>query len=139
MKKNKQKVDLPVNPEDHNVLVLGASPKKDRYSNMAIVQLLQKGYQVIPVHPKLAEIEGLTVIPDLASVEQKIHTLTLYIGPQRSAALIDDIIRLNPVRVIINPGTESDQLEEALCHHHINHFHACTLVLLSTNQFSARQ
>jgi hypothetical protein len=61
--------------------------------------------------------------------------LTLYVGEDRSLALIDDILRLNPRRVIFNPGSESAPLEERLHQHHIPRIHGCTLVMLRTHQF----
>jgi hypothetical protein len=64
-----------------------------------------------------------------------VHTLTLYVGPDRSRALIQDILDLAPGRVIFNPGTESREMELALDGAHIPHERACTLVLLRTGQF----
>ncbi len=117
------------------VVVLGASNKPDRYSNKAVKLLKEHGYHVIPVHPRLSEIDGLPVAPNLTSIKEKVHTLTLYIGPQRSVTLADDIIALNPGRVIFNPGAESDELESLLTQRNIAFFRACTLVLLRTDQF----
>jgi predicted CoA-binding protein len=115
--------------------VLGASPKPARYSNMAIRQLLALDYRVIPVHPKIKHIEGLPVVHGLRAISDAVHTLTLYVGAERSAPLISDIVRLNPRRVIFNPGSESAILEERLRRQHIPHVHGCTLVMLRTGQF----
>jgi len=126
---------FPETPTDHTVVVLGASLKPARYSNMAQRQLLEQGYRVIPVHPKIREIEGQRVTPTLRAIAERVHTLTLYVGPDRIRPMIDDIIRLNPRRVIFNPGSESAELERRLREHHIPHVHGCTLVMLRTNQF----
>lgn len=125
----------PDRPEDHRVVVLGASPKPARYANRAIRELLAAGYCVIPVHPKIREIEGLAVVHTLRALHQQVHTLTLYVGPERSRDLIDDIIGVNPGRVILNPGTESELLESRLRARRIECLHACTLVMLRTGQF----
>lgn len=126
---------FPEAPEAHTVVVLGASPKPARYANMAQRLLMEKGYRVVPVHPKIKEIEGVPVVDSLRSIAGPVHTLTLYVGPDRSQPLIDDILRLNPRRVIFNPGTESSELEERLRQHHIPHVDGCTLVMLRTGQF----
>ena len=125
----------PISPEDHRVVVLGASPKPARYANRAVRELIARGYSVIPVHPKIRQIEGLQVVHKLSAIKERVHTLTLYVGPKRSRDLIDDIIRLNPGRVILNPGTESSALETRLRASHIHCLHACTLVMLRTGQF----
>ncbi len=122
-------------PKDQNVAVLGASIKPERYSNRAILMLKENGYPVIPVHPRLEEIEGFSVIPKLSNIKESVHTLTLYVGPQRSEPMIEDILALNPKRVIMNPGTESDLLENELNKNNIECLRACTLVMLQTKQF----
>ena len=125
----------PKRPQDHRVVVLGASPKPARYANQAVRDLKERGYQVIPVHPKIAMIEHLPVVHNLRAISATVHTLTLYVGPERSRGMIDDILRLHPRRVILNPGTESFELEQRLHERHIPTVHGCTLVMLRTAQF----
>ena len=48
-----------MSPIKKRVVVMGASAKPDRYSNQAVRLLLENGHEVIPVHPKLDEVEGL--------------------------------------------------------------------------------
>ena len=117
------------------VVVLGASDKAQRFSNKAIKKLKLYGHKVIPVHPRLKEIEGLPVAHDLTHVIEKVDTLTLYVGPQRSKDLIEQIIALQPKRVIFNPGTESQDLEQQLKEHDIAYLKACTLIMLDTGEF----
>jgi predicted CoA-binding protein len=121
--------------QEKPVVVLGASPKPERYSNQAVKLLTEHGWRVIPVSPRATEIEGLPAVPDLASVRESVHTLSMYVGPERSAALADEILALAPDRVIFNPGTESPALEERLAEKGIPFEHACTLVLLRSGQF----
>jgi predicted CoA-binding protein len=122
-------------PKDHCVVVLGASPKPTRYSYQAVKLLDQRGYRVIPVHPKAHRIDHIPVVHDLGTVREQVHTLTLYVGPARSRAMLQDIVDLAPGRVILNPGTESRELELALQDARIPFERACTLVLLRVGQF----
>ena len=94
-------------------------------------------YRVVPVNPAHAEVEGLAAAPTLAGVGGTVDTLTVYIGPRHIAPLIDDIVAARPRRVILNPGTESAELEGALDRHGIPWLEACTLVLLATGQFES--
>lgn len=119
----------------HRVVVLGASNKPQRFSNKAIRQLLEYGYLVIPVHPRLENIEGLAVKHDLQHIHDPVDTLSLYVGPERSHAMIDAIVALEPGRVIFNPGTESEELELALYHNDIPFVKDCTLVMLEQGRF----
>lgn len=121
--------------QNQTIVVLGASNKAHRYANKAIRMLQEYGYHVVPVHPKLENIEGLVVKHKLENILEPVDTLTLYIGPERSAELIDDIVKLNPSRVILNPGTESDPLELALMRNDISFVKDCTLLMLEHGRF----
>ena len=127
--------NLEKQPHHHHVAVLGASPKPERYSNQAVCLLLEHGYQVTPVHPKLEQIEGLQVAPTLSDIEQSVDTLSLYVGPKRLSPMIDEILELKPGRVICNPGTESKELQERLDTAGIPWLEACTLVMLRLGNF----
>jgi hypothetical protein len=89
----------------------------------------------VPIHPHFERIDGIPVVDRLANIQEPVHTLTLYVGPERSQGMIADIIALRPGRVIFNPGTESSLLEDALNAAGIPNERACTLVLLRTGQF----
>lgn len=122
--------------ENKRVVVLGASPKRGRYSNMAVRQLAGTGYEVIPVNPAYEEIEGVPTVPDLKSIDSEIDTLTMYVNPRLGEKAVDDILSIRPKRVIFNPGTEAPGLMKALDQEGIFYLEACTLVMLSTGQFS---
>jgi predicted CoA-binding protein len=117
------------------VVVLGASNKPERFANMAIKKLVVHGHTVIPVHPRLTDIDGVPVVHELEQIKDSIDTLTLYVGPQRLHPLIDKIIALGPRRVIFNPGTESAELEKRLTEHNIPFVRGCTLVMLDADEF----
>ena len=119
----------------HHVVVLGASPKPHRYSNRAVKTLKYHGYTVTPVHPVLRTIEELPVANTLGEINRRVHTLTLYIGPQNLIPLVEHVMRLSPGRVIFNPGSESEVLEQHLENANIPWLHACTLVMLQTKTF----
>ena len=121
--------------ENKTVVVLGASPKPERYSNQAVRALVEHGHRVIPIHPLLKKIAGVPVVSALSCVKVPVNTLTLYVGPERGKELLQDMINLDPDRVIMNPGTESGELEEELNAKGIIVLRACTLVMLRTDQF----
>ena len=117
------------------VAVIGASPKQDRYSNKAMRMLAQYHHTPIPVAPKYEEIEGKKVYQALKDIPEKIDTVTMYVGPARQEAIIKDIIKLGPKRVIFNPDTENKAAYDQLKQAGIEVVEACTLVLLKTNQY----
>ena len=88
------------------------------------------------MHPAHDVIAGIPVIKELSAIDGQIETLTIYVGPRRSEDLVDQILGLSPVRVILNPGAESDLVESRLQENGIQVIRACTLVLLATGRFS---
>jgi predicted CoA-binding protein len=117
------------------IVIVGASDNPERYSHKALLLLRRHGHEVVPVHPKLAEIEGIKVVPDLAAVTGPVDTVTMYVGPAISAGLTEKLTALRPRRVIFNPGAENSALADALQKAGIACEEACTLVLLNTGQF----
>ena len=115
-------------------LVLGASLNPIRYSNMAICRLSENGIEVKAFGLKKGRVSGVDIDTELMPY-QNIHTVTLYLNPKRQEAYYEYIIGLNPQRVIFNPGTENPQLYKLLSDASIHYEAACTLVLLSTNQY----
>ena len=128
-------MQIPSYPAEHCVAILGASPKPARYAYQALHLLEDLGYRVLPIHPHFPAIDGIPVVSSLAAISEPVHTLTLYVGPERSEGMVEDILALGPGRVIFNPGTESPLLEARLTAAGIPHERACTLVLLRTGQF----
>jgi predicted CoA-binding protein len=115
-------------------LVIGASLKPNRYSNMAIVKLKQFKIETVAVGLKSGLIDDVMIETEKIKFD-KIHTVTLYLNPKRQEEYYNYIISLNPKRVIFNPGTENPEFYQLLDKHNIKYEIACTLVLLSTNQY----
>jgi uncharacterized protein len=124
-----------MNSSPQRVVILGASDKPERYAHKAQMALRQHGHEVVPVHPRLKEIEGQAVVPDLSEVTGPVDTVTMYVGPAISAGLAEKLTALKPNRVIFNPGAENAELAEKLTEAGIQTEEACTLVLLATDQF----
>ncbi len=115
-------------------LVLGASLKSNRYSNLAINRLVSYKHDVEAIGLREGEVSGIKIKTELVDFEN-IHTITLYLNPNRQRQYYDYIVNLTPKRVIFNPGTENPELYEVLRKSSIEVEVACTLVLLSTNQY----
>lgn len=118
------------------VVILGASPKHERYSYKAMKALKSHGHDFYLVSPGYDEIEGNKVFKDLAEIDFEIDTVTLYVNEKVSSSLQGKILALNPKRVIFNPGSENAELSAAVEKVGAEALEACTLVMLSTDQFS---
>ena len=120
------------------VAILGASPKPERYSHKAQRLLEDFGHETFPISLAGEDILGRTgyrSIQEIPEEERPIHTVTVYLAPERFAEVIDDVIQFHPGRVILNPGTESPESTELLRDAGIHVVEACTLVILGTGEF----
>ncbi|MCB0444183.1 MAG: CoA-binding protein [Gelidibacter sp.] len=115
-------------------LVFGASLNKERYSNVAIHRLVNHGHEVLAFGLKKGKVAGVTIDTVLQPYEG-VDTVTLYLNPKRQEEFYNYISSLNPKRVIFNPGTENPEFYKLLKENNIDFEVACTLVLLSTNQY----
>lgn len=115
-------------------LVIGASLKQERYSNKAIRMLREYNIDVFAIGLRKG------IVADVSIETEKINfigvdTITLYLNSKRQEEYYNYIVGLQPRRVIFNPGTENHDFINLLQENNIETEVACTLVLLSTNQY----
>lgn len=123
---------MPAGPK--TTLVLGASAKSDRYSNLAVRRLRAYGHPVLAVGARVSAIDDLPITKDIPE-GTRVHTVTLYLNATNQAIWEDRLISLEPQRIIFNPGAENERLFRRALAHGIEPVEACTLVMLSTDQF----
>jgi predicted CoA-binding protein len=120
--------------EKKKTLVLGASDNPSRYSYLAVHRLRSHGHPVVAIGKKN------TMVADVSIEKEKkdwnnVDTVTLYLNPTHQQQYYDYILSLKPTRIIFNPGAENDELADLAAKNGITPIEACTLVLLSTNQY----
>jgi len=115
---------------EHSVAVIGASQDRRKFGNKAVRAYREYGYEVFPVNPKEAAIEGLTAYPTLDAIEAPVDYVSLYVPPAVGVKLLPAIAAKRPKEVWLNPGSESDELIEAAADLHLRTVVACSIVAL---------
>ncbi|HPG11168.1 MAG TPA: CoA-binding protein [Chitinophagaceae bacterium] len=115
-------------------LILGASDNPARYSYLAMQRLLQKGHPVVGIGKKNTVVFNTNIGTEKTPFED-IDTVTLYLNPSHQQEYYDYILSLKPKRIIFNPGAENDELAALAQKNGIHTMEACTLVMLSINQY----
>jgi predicted CoA-binding protein len=115
-------------------LVLGASDNPSRYSFLAVHRLRAYGHPVVAIGKKNGVVNDVTIEKEKKPIDN-VHTITLYLNPAHQKQYYDYIVSLKPQRIIFNPGAENDELADLATRNGITPLEACTLVLLSTNQY----
>jgi predicted CoA-binding protein len=119
---------------DKKTLILGATPNPGRYAYLAANRLAGHGHSIVNVGLKTGDVAGVP-IEKAENIHNDIDTITLYVGPQNQPPLYDYILNTHPKRIIFNPGTENSELRKMAEEKGIETEYACTLVLLSINQY----
>jgi predicted CoA-binding protein len=115
-------------------LVLGASGNPERYSYLAVNRLRSKGIETVAIGRKKAKVADVEIATEKED-HKNIDTVTLYLSPRNQKEYYNYILSLHPNKIIFNPGAENDELYDLAKANGIKPLEACTLVMLSTNQF----
>lgn len=125
---------VPENAETFSTLVLGASCKPDRFSYLAIKNLVKNGVRVYAIGSRPCFVDGIQVYVEKIDISN-LHTVTLYLNNQNQIAFYDYIIGLKPKRIIFNPGSENPDMVRLARENGINYVFGCTLVMLNDGSF----
>ena len=120
--------------KNKKTVVIGATTKPEKYAFKAITMLVDKGHSVLALGQNAGEVAGVK-IQTKAIPLKNIDTVTLYINATRQRDYYNYIVEAKPKRVIFNPGTENPEFYQLLQLNNIKVEVACTLDLLSTNQY----
>jgi hypothetical protein len=122
------------NSSQKKTLIIGASDNPERYSFLAVNRLRQHNHPVVAIGRKNTTVADVNIQTEKKDYPD-IDTVTLYLNPKNQKEYYDYILSLHPKRIIFNPGAENEELFNLAKANGIKALEACTLVLLSTNQF----
>ena len=93
------------------VAILGASSDRSKYGNRSLRAHVRAGYEVFPIHPNTAEVEGLAAYPSLDDLPvERLDRVSVYVRPEILVELLDQVARKRPREVWLNPGTDSPEV-----------------------------
>jgi len=97
-------------PPRRRVAVIGASADRHKYGNKAVRAFARRGYDVVPINPHEATIEGFTAYRSVLDVPGAIDMATVYLHPEMGLKVIDHVAQKGIREVWLNPGAESPAL-----------------------------
>jgi predicted CoA-binding protein len=86
--------------------VVGASSNRDKYGNKVLRAYLQNGRRAYPVNPNESEVEGLPCFPDLASLPEPVHGVSIITPPKITESILEQAAKAGIRRVWMQPGAE---------------------------------
>ncbi len=119
---------------EKKTMIIGASAKEERYSNMAVKKLTAYKHPVIALGSRKGKINDVIITTEKPQVND-INTISLYLNADNQENYHEYILSLKPKRIIFNPGAENPVLAKLAADEGIQTVEACTLVMLSTGQY----
>jgi predicted CoA-binding protein len=86
--------------------VAGASDNRAKFGNKVLRCYLQHGHTVYPINPHATTVEGIPCYPDLATVPQPIHGVSIITPPAVTAEIVDQAIVAGIKHLWMQPGAE---------------------------------
>lgn len=91
--------------------VVGASTNKEKYGTKILRWYLDRQKNVVPVHPKEAELEGVKTLPALASLpDPKTTSVSVITPPPVTLNLLKEAKGLDIPTLWLQPGAENDEV-----------------------------
>ncbi|MHC1705475.1 MAG: CoA-binding protein [Tenuifilaceae bacterium] len=115
-------------------LVVGASTNPSRFSYLSIKSLVKHNVDVEAIGLREGEVLGIKIQTGKPLLTD-IHTITLYLNPERQQEYLEYFISLKPKRIIFNPGTENGVLMKLARANDIKVVFDCTLVMLNNGVY----
>jgi len=115
------------------IAIIGASANREKFANKAVRAYLRQGYDVYPVHPTEAVIEGLQVYRSVLDIPVALDRVSFYVPPAVGLRVVEEVARKGCKELWLNPGADSPELYEKACSLGLNAIMACSLVAVGAD------
>ena len=115
------------------IAIIGASNDRAKFGNKSVRAFVQQGYEVFPVNPKEAEVEGLPAFKSIRDVPVRPKMISVYLPPSVLVKLLPDIAARGCDELWLNPGTESDEVLIEAERLNLNIIQACSIVAVGVS------
>lgn len=95
--------------KEKELAVIGASRDEKKFGSAAMKMLLEKGYQVYPVHPQARELQGQACYSSVAELPERIQACLLVVPPPETEKLIPQLAEKGIRKIWMQQGAGSDE------------------------------
>lgn len=92
--------------------VVGASANPQKFGSIIFHDLRTAGFMVVPVNPKLTELDGIEAVKSLREVLPKPDIAVVVVPPTVGLAVLDDAVAAGVKKLWFQPGAESPKIRE---------------------------
>ena len=110
------------------VAVVGASSDRTKFGNKAVRAFRAAGYDVVPINPRMTEVEGLPAYASVLDVPRTIDMATVYVPPRIAGQLLPEFSKKKIEEVWLNPGADDDAVVAEARRLGLNVIVACSII-----------
>jgi len=115
--------------KEKEIAVIGVSNKEEKFGFRIFRDLLNSGFKVKGIHPKITEVLGQRIYPDLNVLETKPDLVITVVPPEVTERIVDECKDLGIKEIWMQPGSESEGAIKKARQYGINViYNACFMV-----------
>jgi predicted CoA-binding protein len=77
--------------DGHRIAVIGASDRKDSFARTIDQALVEHGYEVVPVNPRLTELDDRPCYATVADIPEAVDGAIVMVGPDHATQAVEDV------------------------------------------------
>jgi uncharacterized protein len=89
------------------IALVGVSQNKRKFGNSIHNELKKKGFEILPVHPKLEDVAGDKCYPSLSALPGEIDYLIVSVAPEKTLSVVEEAINAGIKKIWIQRGSQS--------------------------------
>jgi len=112
MKTESSKLDIEAFLAEPKIALAGVSRSGKKFGNHAARMLLEKGYEVLPIHPEANELEGQKCYSSVSELPTDVKAALLVVPPRETEKLIPELSARGIEKIWMQQGAESAEAIE---------------------------
>ena len=100
--------------KNKSIALIGASNDPSKYGNKILLNLKSKGFNVIPVNTKEAEIDGSPVFKSVSDIKECPSIINFVVPPNVGIVITKDLVEKGYDNFWYQPGAESKEISTFL-------------------------
>ncbi len=110
------------------IAIIGASNDRGKFGNKSVRAYLNHGHKVFPINLHEETIEGLPALRSVLDVPEDLDRVSMYLPPEKTFDLLEDIAKKGTKELFLNPGSESTEVVEKARSLGVKTVVACSIV-----------
>ncbi len=116
------------------IALIGASANKSKYGNIILNDLKLKGYDILPVHPALNEIDGIKVYNSVEEIDDQPDLYVFVVPPSIGFEITKKLYNKGNRHFWYQPGAQSAEISEFLKKDSSVKFSTISCIMVNTDK-----